>query len=56
MANDLAGLVVHAGQDPSLIKAVDSTPSPETPPAPKPPVGWDNKTPPSYRLAHEARK
>ena len=39
-----------------FLKTVDSNPAPKTPDAPKPPVGWDKKTPPSYQLAHEARK
>ena len=36
--------------------SITVNPAPKTPDAPKPPVGWDKKTPPSYQLDHEARK
>jgi hypothetical protein len=39
-----------------LLKVVDETPAPKAPEPPKPPVGWDAKTPPSYKMAHDARK
>ncbi len=48
-----AGISVKPGESTDVFKAVDNTPAPKSPEAPKPPEGWD-KT--SYSLAREARK
>lgn len=49
---DEFGKDTHYGlTSPEVVKVVDDTPSPKTPEAPKPPVGWDGKSP-SYKLVH----
>lgn len=51
--SDFAGVTVEPGESTDVVKAVDNTPAPPKPEAPKPPVGWD-KT--SYSHARQARK
>lgn len=53
MANDFAGLTVKPGESTDIVKAVDNTPPPPKPDAPKPPEGWDKM---SYKAVRRARK
>ena len=55
MADDF-GKDTHYGLTGSdIVKAVDDNPAPNRPEPPKPPVGWESKSP-SYGAAHETRK
>jgi hypothetical protein len=53
MPDNFAGVVVHPGENPDLIKTVDTTPAPDKPVTPKAPPGWDKM---SYSAARAARK